>query len=272
MSQTVLFLGATGGVTNACLTLALKSNQYKVIALVRTPEKLRKQLIEQQNLDEATINDNLTIVQGNALDLSDVKHALLANITAGTDKALPSTIVTGLGGSPVLTFNVCHPLQIAKIDQPTICEDAAKTIIGALREICSEQPTLSFTKPSLCFVSTTGVGRGPEDVPFSMRFLYHQVLAIPHADKKKMEDTYRDHMLQSEPVFASVTGIRPTLLKGTGAITEAVGLGKIRAGVESKPALGFSVQRADVGTWMFENVVKEVGDRKWRGEMVTLTA
>ena len=272
MSPTILFLGATGGVTNACLTSALKSNQWKAIALVRTPEKLRDQLIKQQGLDETIINNKLTIIQGNAIDISDVKRALLANVTAQTDKNLPSMIVSGLGGTPALTFKICHPLQFVRVDNPTICEDAAKTLITALREIFSEQPHLSSVRPGLCFVSTTGITRGPEDVPFSMRFLYHQILSLPHVDKKKMEDTYRDHMLQSGPVFESVTGIRPTLLSGTGALSEGVGLRNIKAGVETKPALGFNVQRADVGAWMYENIIMEGEYGKWRGEMVTLTA
>ncbi|KAK5097377.1 hypothetical protein LTR70_002576 [Exophiala xenobiotica] len=272
MSQTLLFLGATGGVANACLTSALKSNQYKAIALVRTPEKLRKQLVDQQGLEENMVSSNLTIIQGNALDLSNVKRALLANIIEHGDIALPSMIISGLGGAPALNLDIRHPLQIGKLDNPTICEDAAKTLITALKEVYSERPSLSSRKPGVCFVSTTGISRGPEDVPFGMQFLYHQMLALPHADKKKMETTFRDHMLQSEPVFASVTGIRPTLLRGTGALNEGAGIEKLRVGVESRPAAGFTVQRADVGAWMFENVVKESEGGKWRGEMVSLTA
>lgn len=272
MSQTLLFLGATGGVTNACLISALMSNQYKAIALVRTPEKLLKQLAKQPGLEENIINSNLTIIQGNALDVSDVKRALLANVNAHTDTVLPSMILSGLGGGPALNLDIWHPLQIAKLDNPTICEDAAKTLITALQEVYSEQPSLRARKPGACFVSTTGISRGPEDVPFGMQFLYHQVLALPHADKRKMEATFRDHMLQSGPVFTSVTGIRPTLLKGTGALNEGMGIEKLRVGTESKPATGFIVQRADVGAWMFENVVKEGEGGKWRGEMVSLTS
>ena len=272
MSETLLFLGATGGVTNACLTLALRSEQYKVIALVRTPEKLRKQLIQQQNLPEDMLTNNLTIVQGNALELPDIKRALLANIVAGTARSLPSMIVTGLGGAPAFNLDIWNPMQIAKIDNPTICEDAAKTLIKALKEVYTEQPSLSSRKPSVCFVSTTGISRGPEDVPWGMQFLYHKILALPHMDKKKMEDTFRDHMQQSDPVFGSVTGIRPTLLMGSGATSEGVGATKLRSGIESKPESGFTVQRADVGAWIFDNVVKEGEGKKWRGEMVSLAA
>jgi len=87
-----------------------------------------------------------------------------------------------------------------------------------------------------------------------------------------MEDTFRNQLLQSDPVLGSVTGMRPPLLMGTGTLGEAAGLKKIRAGVEGNPALGFTVQRADVGAFMFKNVVKEAGQGKWKGEMASLTA
>jgi len=60
MRQTLLLLGATGGATSACLTLAIKPGQYKAIALVRRAEKLKNLLLTQQKLDEATVDDNLT--------------------------------------------------------------------------------------------------------------------------------------------------------------------------------------------------------------------
>lgn len=272
MSNTICFFGATGGVANACLTAALKSGQYKAIALARTPEKLKKQLITQQGLEESLIDEKLTIVKGNALELADVKNAILANFIAKVDQALPSMIVTSVGGSPKLTFNFWRPLQCVTLDNPVICETAAKTVLGALRAISADQPLLSATKPAVMFVSTTGVSRGPEDVPFWMRFLYHQILTIAHEDKRKMEDTFRDHMAEPQPLLSTVTGIRPTLLMGTGALNESIGFEKLRAGVESKPELGFTVQRADVGIWMFEKVIKEVDGGKWRSEMVSLTS
>lgn len=272
MSQTICFFGATGGVTNACMTFALKSGAYKVIALARTPEKLKTQLVTSQRLDEAIIDEKLTIVQGNALELADVKKTLLAHVATGSDSSLPFMIVSGLGGIPNFQFDISHPLAIVNLENPTICESAAKTLIATLKEIYTEQPVLANDKPNLTFVSTTGVTRGPEDVPFSMRFLYHQMLAIPHADKKKTEDVFRDQQLESQPVFTSVTGIRPTLLMGAGVLEEGVGLEKIRAGVESEPEIGFTIQRTDVGNWMFENVIKGADNLKWRGEMCSLTA
>ncbi|KIW49291.1 hypothetical protein PV05_10984 [Exophiala xenobiotica] len=268
MSNHVAFFGATGGVTNAILVHTLLAGMHAT-ALVRTPSKLRKQL-ESQGLDSALLDSNLTMIEGNALDVASVKKTLLAHAQG----SLPQYIVTGLGGSPALTFNWRHPGHIATLDNPTICETAARTLVTGLREIYAEQPALKAHKPLLTFISTTGVSRGPEDVPLAMRFLYHQSLAVPHKDKKAMENVYRGEMEkgQQESVFRNIVGIRPTLLAGTVSYTDAAGLEGVKVGTESKPALGYSIKRADVGHWVFENVISDKGKGKWEGEMVSLTS
>ncbi|EXJ94935.1 hypothetical protein A1O1_00053 [Capronia coronata CBS 617.96] len=297
-TPTVVFFGATGGVVNAALVHTLKAG-YRAIALVRNPEKLRAQLAR-QGVDEALIhndsddvdnasgtNTGLTIVQGNALDLDAVKRTLSLATTGGRHYHSPGDwhIVTGLGGSPKLTFDWCHPGHIATLDDPTICEKAARTLLTALREVyhgSSEKKNAALeqhptnNKPLLTFVSTTGVTRGVEDVPFVMRFLYHQMLAIPHADKKKMEDLYRAEAEKSgkgdEAVVRNVVGIRPTLLSGGVSCTDAVGLHAVRSGTEDSPAIGYSIKRADVGHWIFENVIDQAKRRKeLEGQMITLT-
>jgi hypothetical protein len=260
----VAFFGATGGVANAILARTILAG-YKATALVRTPQKLRDQLTS-QGLDETLIDNRLTIVQGNALDVAAVKRTLLAS-------GLPSHIVTGLGGSPKLNFDWRHPGHIAALDNPTICETAAQTLITALREIYSEKPELATRKPLLAFISTTGITRGPEDVPFAMRFLYHQMLAIPHADKKKMEDLYRGGAHAQDGVFKNVVGIRPTLLAGAVSYTDGAGLKTVKTGTEARPALGYTIKRADVGHWVFHNVIDETHKRpEVEGEMITLTS
>lgn len=72
---------------------------------------------------------------------------------------------------------------------------------------------------------------------------------------------------------------RPTLLVNG----EAKGLDKVKAGWDThpeavnakgvkgaKPAIGYSIRRADVGTWIFEQVVKGKGD--WVNKCVSLTS
>lgn len=263
----VAFFGATGGVTNAVLVHTLNAG-YKAAALVRTPAKLQKQLSDQA-LDETTIAKQLVLNEGNALDVAAVKRTLLS-LDPGR---LPNYIVTGLGGSPKFNVDMCHPLHIATLDNVEICETAAKTLVTALEEIFTEQPPLKADKPLLIFLSTTGVSRGPEDVPFAMRFLYHQMLAIPHADKRKMENIYRGEVEKNAPVFRNVVGIRPTLLTGTVSYTDASGLEGVRSGYEHKPATGYSIKRADVGHWIFQNLVSETTRNPGaEGQMISLSS
>jgi hypothetical protein len=266
-NPSVAFFGATGGVTNATLVHTLKAG-YKVAALVRTPEKLRKQLADQA-IDQAIIDNQVTFNEGNALDVAAVKRTLLSV----DPSRLPTYIITGLGGSPKFNVDMRHPLHIATLDNFEICETAAKTLVTALQEIFSEQPALKADKPLLIFISTTGVTRGPEDVPFAMRFLYHQMLAIPHADKKKMENIYRGEIEKKDPVFRNVVGIRPTLLSGTVSYTDASGLEGVRSGYEDKPATGYAIKRADVGHWVFKNLISgTTRNPEVEGQMVSLTS
>ena len=257
IEPTIAFFGATGGVTGACLVHTLRAG-HKCVALVRTPDKLRKQL-EEQGITEPTLSSQLLIVSGSATDKSAVKSTL----TVGGAGTLPSIIITGVGAAPKF-----GGWRLVTIDQPTLCGDSAKTLVEALTEVYNEQPKPTTNKPSLVFVSTTGISRGVEDVPFGMRFLYHQLLHTPHLDKKQMEDTFRD----STGTFKSLTGIRPTLLSGTTDVKDVKGLEFVKAGTEDKPATGFSIGRADVGHWMFENLLNDAGaQKKWEGQMISLT-
>ena len=100
------------------------------------------------------------------------------------------------------------------------------------------------------------------------------MLAIPHIDKRNMEALYRNNVAEhdtSKRLFRSIVGIRPTLLAGGESASDGIGLDKVRAGKEQHPAVGYRIRRADVGHWMFENVIKD-GAKGWEGEMVTLTS
>ncbi|KAK9318922.1 hypothetical protein V1517DRAFT_334223 [Lipomyces orientalis] len=45
----------------------------------------------------------------------------------------------------------------------------------------------------------------------------------------------------------------------------------LRVGVEEKPAVGYTIARADVGEWIFEELIKKDGG-EWVGKSVTLTS
>lgn len=266
VKPTIAFFGATGGCTNACLVYTLQAG-YSAAALARTPSKLKQQLLS-QGLSEDTLSRQLIIIQGDALDVAATKSTL----TAGGE--LVRTIISGIGATGHPTFNLRRPFQIFTLDNPTICATATQTLFNALQELYREKPVLMAGKPLVTFISSTGVTTGPTDVPFWMRFLYHHALAVPHADKRNMEALYKKNMTESDldnRLFRNVIGIRPTLLTGDGSVSDCIGLDKIRVGKEQTPALGYTIRRADVGHWIFENVIKN-GAQGWEGEMVTLTS
>jgi hypothetical protein len=266
IQPTIAFFGATGACTNACLVHSLQAG-HSATALARTPSKLKTQLLN-QGLSEDILSRQLIIIQGDALDVAATKRTL----TAGG--GFVPKIVSGLGGVAKPTFNLWRPLQIFTLDNPTICANATQTLFKALQEIYEEKPALTANKPLVTFISTTGVTTGPADVPFWLRFLYHQMLTIPHKDKKNMEVLYRKNMSEpdsSKRLFRNIIGVRPTLLTGGASVNESIGLDKIRVGREQKPAVGYTIRKADVGRWIFENVIKNDA-QGWEGEMVTLTS
>jgi len=253
---TILFLGATGGCTLAALIHTLNTG-YPCIALMRIPSKLTT-LLKNAGIDESTLASLLTIHAGNALDVPAVKKALL--VGSGDHIQLPSTIISGLGGAPKLQFY----LPPVTIDQPTICQTGAATLVTALSEIYTTYPQLRSSKPLLCFISTGGLRKGEDDVPWLTQMLYYAILRIPHNDKRAMDIIFCGK--ESSSNFRSIIGVKPTLLTGG----PELGSEKIRVGRKQKPAVGYTISKKDVGAWIYRVVV--LGDGQgWEGEMVTVT-
>jgi hypothetical protein len=266
-SISVAFIGATGGCTNACLTHTLKAG-YKAIALARTPAKLTA-LVQTQGLDDATISSKLTIIQGDATDVAAVKRTIAPEQNGGK---LVSQIVSGVGGSGKFQASLFRPVTL---DNPHICEDTTNAVLAAVKEVQQQQRLSEQERPVLTIISTTGISDGKEDVPFGLRFLYHYILAIPHEDKRKMEKaaiaSTTSSGLSTQPApLKGVISVRPTLLMGDHTISSGKGWKALRAGTEEEPAVGYTVARADVGEWIFEEVVR-TGGGKWLNKLVSLT-
>ena len=263
-STTIAFFGATGGCTSSCLAHTLQQG-YTAVALARTPSKLTTQLLA-HGIDQAVIDKQLTIVQGNATDVAAVKDTLVSR----KDGTLVSKIVFGIGGTPKLQASLRSP---ATFENPEVCRQATETIQSALREVYTETPALKDTKPFLSFISTTGISDGPEDVPMGFRSLYHVLLATPHADKRRMEGAITSNMngQEEDRLYRGFTGIRPSFLVGDGNIKSAAkGWKALKVGTEKNPAVGYTICRSDVGQWIFEETVKKDGE-EYFGKMVTLT-
>lgn len=260
------FFGATGGCANSCLTHSLKAG-YNVIALARTPSKLTTQLLA-QDLSQETIDRHLTIVKGDVTDVAAVKETLLPK----KDGALVPAIIFGIGSVPKFQASLRTPISV---ESPEVCHTGTVTIQTALREIYTENSEFKSTKPLLTFISTTGIPKNNKnDVPFGFGLFYHVALAVPHADKRKMEDEITSNMAKPEEDardFRGYIGVRPSLLAGNNSIKTGKGWKTLKVGTEEDPAVGYTIQRADVGEWIFEEVIRRGGDI-WVGKMVTLTS
>lgn len=252
----IAFFGATGGSTISCLAPALEAG-YHCTALARSPLKLIDSLM-QRGLSVSIIRDNLSIIEGTATDLEAVKRTIQPG---GSCSPMVDIIISGIGGK--LRFD--NPLK-PTLDNPTICQDAVRTILTAAREAASSSD--SDRKPTLIVLSTTGIS-DKRDLPFAMMPMYYWMLKVPHEDKKAMEALIRDEMAKpiEERGISEYTIVRPSLLTEG----EGDGLAKIKAGVEDKPAVGYAIAREDVGRWMFEVLVKPGMGSLYLSKVVSIT-
>jgi len=243
----IAFFGATGGCAAAALSQSLK-NGYMAIALARKPSKLVNLMAESHSVPNSTIKSNLTIIQGSVTDSNALKVILSRS---------PILIISGIGAAPKFQVNPLHPIAM---DQPTICADAMSAVVDTLRSLKDEGKLR--TRPLVVTISSTGLSK-TRDVPIALLGLYHVVLANPHKDKKNMETALVKATLEPDSPILGYTIVRPTLLTG-GA---GKGTSSIRAGWEKHdqdhaaretgpgPAIGYSISRADVGSWIYENII-----------------
>ncbi|KAF9179076.1 hypothetical protein BGZ51_004760 [Haplosporangium sp. Z 767] len=266
--QFIAFFGATGGCTNACLVHTLNAGLHAT-ALARTPSKLTNMLLA-QGISQATIDAQLTIIKGDIADITAIKSVLFSNKDKDSSAAIALQIISGIGGTPQMQWSLKKPVTI---DNPEICTTATKNIMQALQEIYAEYPSTAQHKPSITVISTTGVSDICEDVPFGFRLLYHIVLADPHKDKREMERLITENTAESNEstrLFRGAIIVRPSLLTGDQNVTGGKGWQKLKVGQEDKPAVGYTVHKADVGQWIFEQIVKSGGESHF-GQKITLT-
>ncbi|GMF72850.1 unnamed protein product [Aspergillus oryzae] len=168
-------------------------------------------------------------------------------------------IISGVGGKPVFT----NPLR-PRLDNPTICQDAVRTILAASRALGA--------KPVLIAISSVGLTTKKRDWPIALAPLNYWLLREPHADKKVMEETIFEEMSKPDEdrAIRDYTLVRPSWFTNG----EGVGLGKIRAGTEMNPAVGYTICRNDVGLWIFENFLRRPLqlDNPYLGRPISITA
>jgi hypothetical protein len=214
--------------------------------VARTPSKLVNMLLA-KGVSQALIDSNLQIIEGNALDVNAVKQTLQI-------QGKPVTkILSGLGMSPK------EALSGGSGPESRVCQETTASILKALEELDSVE------KPFFTVISTTGISDGPRDLPLVISPMYHMLLATPHKDKKVMEKLIQDASA-TDRSFGGYCIVRSAWLTDG----KSKGMDKIRDGVEEKPAVGYSISRADVGLWIFESILRGNAS-KYNGKKVTVT-
>ena len=218
------------------------------------------------------MDSNLTIIQGSIKDLTPVKQVL------APAKLQPASIViSGVGAIPAVKASILNPITM---EDPKVCEEGLTTVLAALRSLRRENAITETQRPLLVAISSTGLSK-TRDVPLAYYGLYHVLLKVPHEDKKAMESVIAKATMEigdDSPISGFVITRATLLLNGEGK-----GLNKVKAGWDThpeainakedkgaKPAIGYSIRRADVGAWIFEQVVK--GNEYWVNKCVSLTS
>ncbi|GAA5866810.1 hypothetical protein JCM8547_003570 [Rhodosporidiobolus lusitaniae] len=254
--STIAFLGATGGCTLAVLVRAVNAGT-SCRALVRTPSKLVKLLVEDKKVPQEKVDQHLVILQGDATSVEDVKKLF--------EGPAVSVVVSGIGAYPKMQASLTTPFTL---EDPHLCTKSASSLIAALSSLPASMP-----KPIITMISTTGISAHPvyaglKDVPFLLHSLYSWGLHVMHEDKRDAEEVLRQ--AAKERKSGGFVIVRASLL-----VDSETGSKKTRVGWEEeggKPAVGYTVGRDAVGEWIYEEVVKDEEKRKeWVGRHVTLT-
>lgn len=201
-------------------------------------------MLLEKGVPESTISDHLTITQGDVLNVDSCKGPLTLNGRPA------DIIISGIG-----IVNLKEAFSEIRL-----CGDAASNILAALQQLRLAR------KPLFVAVSTTGITSGPRDVPLAFMPMYHVLLANPHKDKKRMEETMVEHAESANSAISGYVVVRASLLMNG----KALGGSKIRVGTEQKPAVGYTISRDDVGLWIFENLVQGDGHR-FAGQKLSIT-
>ncbi|KFY10367.1 hypothetical protein V492_05053 [Pseudogymnoascus sp. VKM F-4246] len=243
MKPTIAILGATGGSALTVLVQTLQGG-HDCIALVRTESKLTS-LLTLRNVPDALIKQHLKIVTGNVKDAESISKTLFHE---SLKNGVVDIIVSGVGAKPVFMPNPLRPT----LDDPTICQDATSTILKSLRTMLKP----NMKKPLFVVVSTTGISDHGRDIPIAMIPLYHWMLPVPHADKKKMEKLLETEVHGPDSAIGGFVAVRPSLLTDG----DLLGVKAVRSDVEGEGtvaanAIGYSISRSDVGNWIYTTLV-----------------
>ncbi len=257
--STISIFGSTGGTGLAVLRLCLAAS-YQCTVMVRSPTKLLNLL----SLPEAP--SNLNIISGAIRDTSAVERALLTS-----DGKLVDIIVSCIGMVASSATDIFK--GFANVDDKHICEDGTRIIVSAISDVKSRIAMKGGNTPQspvLVVLSTTGITRDCRDIPLLITPLYYGLLKPPHVDKRAMEDFLDSSAVPSDQPWVT---IRPAFLIGGGMsepTNKKVRVGTEKDGKHETLAVGYTIQRSDVGNWIFKEIVQGNWE-KWARKAVTLT-
>ncbi|KAF4552382.1 Hypothetical protein D9617_10g073630 [Elsinoe fawcettii] len=245
-SSTIAFFGATGGCVGYSLVHALK-NGHTCRTLTRSnPDKLKATLRE-RGVSQDVIDIQLIALQGDAKNKEKVRETLTHN------GKIVDKIVYGIG---LTTFTYQFGLYPIQLTDPRVCEGTMATVVQATTDL--SQQLSGSTRPPLYVVSTTGISKGPRDVPLLCVPFYKWLLKPMHDDKEKMEELALSSAKTANGPFGSVKIVRASLLVDG----DGYGMESIRSGTEAKPTIGYTIARSDVGLWIYKRWLepKQDGD------------
>ncbi|KAI1636301.1 hypothetical protein F4809DRAFT_394308 [Biscogniauxia mediterranea] len=295
--KTFAFLGASTGCGLAALTRALAEG-HTCVALCRRPARLT------DRFHPAPPPGNLTVLQGDAHDPAAVRRCLLLLLAGASSSsslegegegeegkgerraaAVVDAVFTSIGSVPV-------PSRLFALADPHVCERGAEVLLGVLRDIATSTSASASASasgggggnggkkaPLVVAVSSAGVSRFGRDFPLLAAPVYKSLLRGPHADKRAMEQR-----IAAEDGLRYVI-VRPSWLVDGDEEKEKEKEKEVRVGVEDwekgvlRRELGWTISREAVGRWVWERVLRGVGDvggkeeeeEEFEGKIVSLT-
>lgn len=233
--MTVLIVGASGA-TGRLLVKQLLNRGLHVRAIVRSPEKLPK---------EIRSHDHLSIIEAAVLDLTDAE---MAQHVQGCD-----AVASCLG----------HNLNLKGIYGPPHL-----LVTEATRRLCN---AIKANKPAtpVRFVLMNTTGNSNRDIPESVSFAQSCVMGLlrlllpPQRDNEQAAETLRVQIGQNDGII-EWAAVRPDTLIDESEVSEyEVYASPIRSALFNAG----KTSRINVGHFMAELITDDVLWSKWRGQM-----
>jgi hypothetical protein len=234
--------------------------------VIRNPQKLAT-LLASQKISQETIDNRLTIINGNVKNPADVSRTILPST---------SIIVSAIGISSVRKPGNWLPTM----DEWSICQDATATILNVLQSRLPEHGISTdsiktgteknkYLKPLLIVLSTTGISKFGRDIPLPMAPMYW-MLSGQHKDKEAMEKLVTGAMELGDPPIKEYVIVRPSMLTNGACYNGAV-RAQVEDGRLTDKAIGYYISRNDVAGYIFSEIIEKYEGVSSRKRIIAIT-